>query len=198
MIAWVVAHAWAAGIVMLLLMWGDWALTILQERERVQYSGKHYESYPTNTIEGNPMLQGAVARRKLIEPRHLLLIVVFSAIVAYAIVWIPPILQTAFVGYAWGLYLVALTMHLGSFVGYRGSRRGIHGRIAMHLRTGYVVQAGRYLSLTILLAIVALFAASEFAAGVAVAALTSTARQYLWMRRVPAIDPGDRPPAGFA
>lgn len=195
MIAWVVSHPWGAGIVMVLLMWGDWALTILQERERVEYSGRHYKSYPVNTIEGNPMLRAAVERRRFIDRRYLLLAVTFSAIVAYAIVWIPALLQTAFVGYAWGLYLVAITAHLGNLIGYRGSRRGLHGTIALHLRTGYVVQAGRYLSLTILLAIVALLTASDFAAGVAVAALTSTARQYLWMRRVPPIEAGDPPPA---
>lgn len=180
---------------MLLLMWGDWALTILQERERAQYAGRHYESYPVNTIEGNPMLRGAVAKRRLVEPRHLIVALTFSAIVAYAIAWIPPPIQPGFVGYAWGLYLLALTMHLGNLIGYRGSRRGLHGRIAMHLRTGYVVQAGRYLAVTVLLALVALLAASAFAAGVAAAALTATARQYLWMRRVPAVEAGDPPPA---
>lgn len=184
MTAWVVGHPWAAGAVMLLLMWGDWVLTILQERERVSHYKEHYESYPVNTIEGNPLLQVAAARRRLVEPRYLFLALIFSAIVGYAIVWIPPLLQQAFVGFAWGLYLVALVAHFANLIDYRTSRRGVRGHVAVHLRTAYVVQAGRHLSLTILLVIVAVLTASLFAAGLALAALTVTARQYLWMRRI--------------
>ncbi len=42
MIQWFAAHYWATGIVTFLLMWSDWLLTILQERERSLHYAEHY------------------------------------------------------------------------------------------------------------------------------------------------------------
>jgi len=193
-VSWFTQNVWATGIVTFVLMWADWVLTIVQERERSLHYGDHYESYPVNTIEGNPLLQSSVAQRRIVDPKHLLLAAVLGAAVAGALLWVPPLVQVPFIGYVWGLFLIAVTTHLGNLIGYRASRRGLHGRLAMHLRTGYLVQMGRHIALALFLVLVALLAASPFVAGVAVAAITSAARQLLWMRRIPPIDETDSPP----
>jgi hypothetical protein len=38
-------------------MWTDWLLTITQGKKRKLHYNEHYQSYPINTIEGNPILQ---------------------------------------------------------------------------------------------------------------------------------------------
>jgi hypothetical protein len=194
MIDWVVAHPWAAGIVTFMLMWSDWLLTILQERERQLHYAEHYHSYPINTIEGSPLLQATVKARRIAEPKHLIPALILSSLVAYALVWIPGGVQVAFVGYVWGLFLIVDTTHVGNLIGYRAGRRGLHGKLFLHLRTGYIIQMGRYLALAALLTLLAACSASAFVAGVAVAGLTSAVRQLIWLRRIPAIGAVDRPP----
>ena len=115
-------------------------------------------------------------------------------LVAFALVWIPQNFQVAFIGYVWGLFLIVDTTHLGNFIGYRAGRHGLHGKQFLHLRTGYLIQMGRYLALTVFLSILAVFSASPFIVGVAIAGMTSTIRQLMWLRRIPVIDAADEPP----
>ncbi|MHB1354684.1 MAG: hypothetical protein ACYCZF_01765 [Anaerolineae bacterium] len=196
MLEWFTVHPWVTGVVTLLLMWIDWLLTILQERERRLHYSEHYQSYPVNTIEGNPLFQKAVNAMRVFEPRHLILALILSSLSAYALVWIPQQLRVAFIGYVWGLYLIVITTHISNLIGYRASRRGLHGMLYLHLRTGYLVQMGRYLALAGFLIVLALCSASSFMVGTALAGVTSAARQVLWLRRIPAIGADDAPPAG--
>jgi hypothetical protein len=197
MIEWFAANPAAMGVVTLLLMWSDWLLSILQERERQLHYAEHYLSYPVNTIEGNPLYQKAISAKRIIEPRHIVPALVFSMLAAIALVLIPKDVRALFIGYMWGLFLIVDTTHIGNLIGYRAGRRGLHGKLALHLRTGYVIQMGRYLALAGFLVVVALLSESMFMAGVAVAGLTSAVRQLVWMRKTPAIDAADAPPADF-
>ena len=52
------------GLFIMLLMWSDYLLTLLQEKERKEHYYKHYQSYPINTIEGNPAFIEAVSKLK--------------------------------------------------------------------------------------------------------------------------------------
>jgi hypothetical protein len=194
MVEWVVDHPWAAGIATFFLMWSDWILTILQERERRLHYAEHYESYPVNTIEGSPMYQKAVERRRIVDPRHIIPAVILSAIVAFLLPWIPENFRVVLIGYVWGLYLIVDTTHIGNLLGYRAARRGLHGKLYLHQRTGYVIQMSRYVALALFLIVLAACSASLFMVGVAVAGLSSAARQVVWMRRIPAIDEADEPP----
>ena len=194
MIEWFVVHHWLIGVVTFFLMWGDWFLTILQERERYLHYAEHYQSYPVNTIEGSPLYQSSVKARRIAEPRHLIPALILSVLVAYALVWIPGNFQVAFIGYVWGLFLIVDTTHLGNIIGYRAGRHGLHGKQFLHLRTGYLIQMGRYLALTVFISLLAVCSASPFIVGVAIAGMTSTFRQLLWLRRIPAIDAADKPP----
>lgn len=193
-VEWFAFHPWATGAVTFLLMWSDWLLTILQERERHLHYAEHYQSYPINTIEGSPLYQSTVKARKIAEPKHLIPALLLSALVAFALVWIPQRFLVAFIGYVWGLFLIVDTTHVGNIIGYRAGRRGLHGKLVMHMRTGYLIQMGRYISLAIFLILLAALSASPFIAGVAFAGVTSAARQLLWLRRIPKIEVTDMPP----
>ncbi len=195
MIDWFSSQPLIAGIVTFLLAWIDWLLTILQERERQLHYADHYQSYPVNTIEGNQRFQSTVTARRMIEPRHLILALVMTVIVTVALVWIRMEFRPLLLGYVWGLYLIVSTTHLGNLLGYRAGRHGLHGKIYLHQRTGYLMQMGRYLSLSVFLILLAACSASLFIVGVAVGGISSAARQLVWMRKIPVIAEPDEPPA---
>ena len=194
MINWFAIHPWATGIVTFFLMWSDWLLTILQEREQRAHYSEHYQSYPINTIEGNPLYQSSVKAAQIVNPKHLIIALILSILTTYALVWIPQYWHAAFIGYVWGLFLIVNTTHLGNLIGYRAGRYGLHGKIFLHLRTGYLIQMGRYLALAVFLILLAISSASAFIMGVAIAGVTSAARQLLWLRKIPPIDADDQPP----
>jgi len=191
MIDWLSSHPLIAGVVTFLLAWVDWLLTILQERERQLHYADHYQSYPVNTIEGNERYQSTVNAKRIVEPRHLIPALIMTVIVTVALVWVPQYLRPALLGYVWGLYLIVDTTHFGNLLGYRAGRHGLHGKIYLHQRTGYLMQLGRYFALSLFLIILAACSASLFIVGVAVGGVSSAARQLVWMRKIPAIDEPD-------
>ena len=182
------------GIVTVVLMWLDWVLTTLQEREVVGHYAAHYQGYPVNTVEGNPLLQGSVKRARVIEPRHIGVAIALGVAVGFVSTILEGAGRELFIGYVWGLFLLVATTHLGNLLGYRASRHGLHGKLYLHQRTGLLVQMGRYAAMTVFVAVLALASGSIFIAGVALAAATSSLRQLLWLRRVPRIAPEDPPP----
>ncbi len=194
MVEWFAVQPWPTGIVTFFLMWADWVLTVFQERERQLHYSEHYESYPINTIEGNPLYQKAVVARRIVDRRHMIPAVVLSVIVALSLVWIPEGFRVLLIGYVWGLYFIVITTHLGNLLGYKASRRGLHGKLYLHQRTGYVIQMGRYAALALFLIVLAICSASMFILGVAIAGVSSAARQLAGMRKTPEIDPSDRAP----
>jgi hypothetical protein len=194
MIEWFAVQPWVTGIVTFFLMWSDWLLTIAQERERQLHYSEHYESYPINTIEGNPLYQKAVLARRIVDPRHFVPAAILSVVVALGLVLIPEEFRVMLIGYVWGLYLIVITTHLGNLLGYRAARRGLHGKLYLHLRTGYIIQMGRYVALSVFLIVMAICSASMFMLGVAIAGISSAARQLAGLRRTPAIDPSDSAP----
>jgi hypothetical protein len=194
MIDWFSSNPLIAGVVTFVLAWIDWSLTILQERERQLHYAEHYESYPINTIEGNSRFQSTVTAKRLFEPRHLILALVMTVVVTAALVWCPQDFRAVLLGYVWGLYLIVSTTHLGNLIGYKAGRQGLHGKIYLHLRTGYLMQMGRYLALACFLIVLALCSASLFIVGVAIAGVSSAARQLVWMRKIPKLSEPDKPP----
>lgn len=191
MIDWLSSHPLIAGVVTFLLAWVDWLLTILQERERQLHYTDHYQSYPVNTIEGNQRYQSTVNAKRIVEPRHLVPALVMTIIVTVALVWVPENFRPLLLGYVWGLYLIVSTTHLGNLLGYRAGRHGLHGKIYLHQRTGYLMQMGRYFALSLFLILLAACSASLFIVGVAVGGVSSAARQLVWMRKIPAIGEPD-------
>ncbi len=185
------------------MAWSDWLLTVLQERERHLHYAEHYESYPLNTIEGNPLYRSTINKlyestskaRRIAEPRHLIPALILSAIVAFALIWIPQDFRVVLIGYVWCLYLIVDTTHLGNLLGYRAGRHGLHGKLYLHQRTGYLMQLGRYLALAVFLTLLAVCSASLFIVGVAIAGVSSAVRQLVFMRRIPAIEEPDEPPS---
>ncbi len=182
------------GLMTFLLMWSDWLLTVLQERERSSHYAEHYQSYPINTIEGNPLLQASVKKARFFEMRHIFVAILLSGVVAYAASLLGDPYLELFLGYVWGLFLIVGSTHLGNIIGYKASRRGLHGKLYLHLRTGLLVQMGRYAAMTLFLIILAVFSTSVFVAGTAMAGFTSTLRQLVWLRKTPPIPMDDQPP----
>jgi hypothetical protein len=197
MVEWFAVQPWVTGVVTFFLMWIDWVLTLSQERERQLHYSEHYESYPVNTIEGNPLYQSAVLARRIVEPRHIVPAAILSASVAVSLIWIPTGFRVLLIGYVWGLYLIVITTHLGNLLGYRAARRGLHGKLYLHQRTGYVIQMGRYVALALFLIVLAICSASMFILGVAIAGISSAARQLAGMRKTPAIDASDPVPTSI-
>lgn len=194
MVEWLVDQPWIVGIVTFFLMWSDWLLTILQERERQLHYAEHYESYPVNTIEGSPLFQKTVTAKRIAEPRHLIPALILSVVVALSLLWVPLNVRAVVIGYVWGLYFIVDTTHVGNLLGYRARRHGLHGKLFLHQRTGYVMQLGRYIAFTLFLLLLAVCSASLFIVGVAIAGLSSVVRQVVLMRRIPPIGAPDEPP----
>ncbi|MFV1883091.1 MAG: hypothetical protein ACMZ7B_01175 [Balneola sp.] len=188
MIEWLINNPIIAGVITTLLMWTDWLLTRAQEKERRTQYYKHYESYPVNTIEGNPMLRNEVAELKLFSLKHSMIAVVFGVFIALFLTFVPAHLTLFYLGFFWGIFLIVITQHLSNLIAYRVSRKGIHGKIRMHLRTGYYIQSGRYFASALLLLILSLLIQNIFLFGITIAAFISSLRMLIWANKTPQIE----------
>lgn len=197
MISWLVENPIIAGVITTLLMWLDRTLTIAQEKERRLHYYRHYESYPVNTIEGNPFLRKDVEKSKWINVRHLVLALLLGGFVAVYLSQIPKEGGMIFIGFIWGIFLIVNTQHLSNLIAYRMSRKGVHGKIWMHQRTGYYVQSGRYFATFIFLLILSILVENLFLYGVTLSALLSSLRMFIWMRKVPRINKDDLSPENY-
>jgi hypothetical protein len=183
------------GATMFVLMTIDWVLTVLQARAATGAFRKHYGTYPVDTVEGNPVWRGDVARRSFLNPRHLvasILVAVFVGVVLSGMPERGPALL--FLGAALGAFLVVIAIHLSNVIAYAGARRGVHGRVVIHLRTGYVMSVGRYAGIAVLLGAIAIVVPHPFLLGTALAAAVGVLRQLLFRWRSPRIGSGDPTP----
>ncbi len=194
MTEWLIYNPVIFGLITALLMFIDWGLTILQENERQEHYFKHYQSYPINTIEGSPAFQRAVEKRRLLNPKHIIASAIIGTAVSFALILIPRGFSAIFIGYIWGLFIIVCTQHLNNLFGYIASRKGLHGKLYLHQRTAYLIQSGRYFSISILLLILSVLSGSEIIYGVTIAGFTSAFRQIIWLRKVSLIDKNDLPP----
>jgi hypothetical protein len=188
---WFIHHPILSGVITFLLMWADWLLTIVQEKERAEHYSEHYESYPTNTIEGHPAFQSSVSKRQWINPKHLIAALAVAAVVSIMLLVIPPVWSELLLGYVWGVFVIVCTQHVNNLIGYRASRRGLHGKLWMHQRTAYLVQSGRYFSIALLLLILSILSGSVIIYGVTIAGFISSLRQLIWLKRIPKIEKED-------
>jgi len=193
-IVWLVNFPILLGVISFLLMLCDWMLTIAQEKERAQHYFKHYQSYPVNTIEGNASLQNAVKNQKLLEPRHFVIALVSGVATAIFIPFLSEELKYPALGYIWGIFLLVNAQHVSNLLGYRASRRGVHGKLYLHQRTALLTQSGRYLATAILFLIIFVLTGSTFILGITIAGFVSAARQLLHYRKVLKISEDDAPP----
>ena len=166
MIEWLIYNPLIVASMVTLLMWTDWLLTIAQESECKKHYYKHYQSYPINTIEGNPILQKDVMNIRVFNPKHFIMSIIVGIIVFLSLKYLLKEFQELFIGIFLGIFLLVNFQHLSNLIGYRASRKGVHGKLYIHMRTGYLVQAGRYLSMTILLLVISIVSNSLFVYGV--------------------------------
>ena len=194
MTEWLISNPYVFGLITFVLMQIDWFLTLSQEKERKEHYFKHYQSYPINTIEGSPAFQDSVAKLKYLNPKHLIASVVIGIIVTFTLILIPPRFSALFIGYVWGMYLIVCTQHLTNLTGYMASRKGLHGKLILHQRTGYLIQSGRYFAIAIFLVFLSILSGSEIIYGVTIAGFTSSLRHLLLLRKVPKIGQDDLSP----
>ena len=194
MTKWLINNPYVFGLITFVLMQIDWFLTLSQEKERKDHYFKHYQSYPINTIEGSPAFQNSVAKLQYLNPKHLIASVFIGIIVSVALILIPPSFSALFIGYVWGMFLIICTQHLTNLTGYMVSRKGLHGKLILHQRTGYLIQSGRYFAIAIFLVFLSILSGSEIIYGVTIAGFTSSLRHLLLLRKVPKIGQDDLPP----
>ena len=186
------------GLITMLLMWSDYLLTLMQEKERKEHYSKHYQSYPVNTIEGNPAIQEAVAKLKIFNPRHFTATIIAGIGLPVALLFIPNPLHKLFLGFIWGMLLIVNTQHLTNVLGYRVSRRGLHGKLFLHQQTGLIIQSSRYLATTLFLLVLAVLSESLIIYGVTIAGFLSSLRLFLLSKKVASIEKDDLPPANIS
>ena len=187
-----------AGLVTYGLMLIDWLLTVARARAPGDPSRAHYRTYPVDTVEGNPLLRGAVEGRRPLSARHQA-----GSLLLGALTWFvlarnrEPAWSFAFLGLVWGSSLVLLGRHAEILVSSAAARRGVHGLVHLHQRTGYLMGAGRYAGTLLVLSAICVLVPHPFLLGTAAACLLAALRQLLYRLRVPPIEPGDPPPQGF-
>ncbi len=182
------------GLITMLLMWSDYLLTLLQEKERNEHYSKHYQSYPVNTIEGNPAIQESVAKLKIFNPRHFTATIIAGIGLPVALLFMPNLLRELFLGFIWGMLLIVNTQHFTNVLGYRASRRGLHGKLFLHQRTGLIIQSGRYLATALFLLVLAVLSESLIIYGVTSAGFLSSLRLFMLSKKVAPIEKDDLPP----
>jgi hypothetical protein len=185
------------GLITMLLMWSDYLLTLLQEKERKEHYSKHYQSYPVNTIEGNPVMQESVSKLKIFNIRHFTATIIAGIGLPVALLYLPDLLQEIFIGFIWGILLIVNTQHLTNVLGYRTSRRGLHGKLFLHQQTGLKIQSSRYLATALFLLVLAILSESQIIYGIAIAGFASSLRLFILSKKVAPIEKEDLPPANI-
>jgi hypothetical protein len=173
------------GIITTLLMWCDYILTQIQIREVKKSYRKHYRSYPVNTIEGNNLIRKEVEKGKIFNVKYILISIIIGVIVFF-------LFKTRnsgelYLGIIWGFFILVNIQHLNNIIGYIASRKGLHGKLYLHLRTGYKIQSARYFSITILLLILSILTYSRIIYGITIAGILSSIRQLIFMRGLPSL-----------
>jgi len=118
-IKWLINNPVIVGLITILLMYSDWLLTIVQEKERKDYYYKHYQSYPINTIEGNLKLRDAVTKKKWINQKYLIIAILIGIGVPFVIMKFSQEICEIFLGYVWGIFFIVDTQHLSNIIGYK-------------------------------------------------------------------------------
>jgi len=181
-------------LITMLLMWSDYLLTLVQEKERKEHYSKHYKSYPVNTIEGNPAIQESVAKLKIFNLRHFTATIIAGVGLPIALLFMPNLIREFFLGFIWGMLLIVITQHMTNVLGYIASRRGLHGKLFLHQRTGLIIQSSRYMAIAVFLFVLAILSDSLIIYGVTIAGFVSSLRLLVLSKKVAPVETEDLPP----
>jgi hypothetical protein len=191
----IIQHPALAGALTFLLMEADWLLSIVQHRAMESHYKDHYETYPIRTVEGNPLLRRAVSHGRWIDLRHLIPALVVSCIVYYVMSRLREDQALLVLGLIWGTFFALLAIHSRNVWSYAAGRRGVHGKIWIHMRTGYQMSLGQYAGLLIFAGLLAVLDPSPFLVGIALSCVVAIARVSVFLLRAPRIETGDPPPS---
>lgn len=185
-----------AGALTLALMVADWLMTIVQHRAMESHYKDHYETYPFRTVEGNPLLRRAVARGRWIDLRHLVPALLVSGIVYYVMSRLRDRQALLVLGLIWGTFFTLLAIHSRNVLSYAAGRRGVHGKIWIHIHTGHRMSLGQYAGFLVFAGLLTALDPNPLLVGVTLSCVVAIARETLFLRRAPRIETGDPPPNG--
>jgi hypothetical protein len=173
------------GIITTILIWCDFILTQIQNREVKKNYQKHYQSYPINTVEGNNFLRKEVEKGNFFNVKHFIISIICGIIIYFVIKTSGG--RELYTGFILGLFILVNVQHINNIIGYIASRKGLHGKLYLHLRTGYMIQSARYFSITILLIVISVLTGSELIYGITIAGIFSSIRLLIFMKKAPSL-----------
>jgi hypothetical protein len=170
----------------------DYYLTLLGAKMAEQDYRRHFKS---ESYELNPVWRGDVARVRWLNPRHLALAVVITAILWWAgetdfAPWFYPLLF----GMSLGAFVPIIAQHLGNICMFDFLRRHpgeISGAVTVSMRYAIVASLGQGLVVFALLAVVAALAPSPVVFGMLLGSSVLMAARLSWLARAkpPAAEP---------
>ena len=171
-----------------LMMFADYMLTVLGARQREKGYGQHFK---LPSYELNPVWQKAIAQQRWFNPRHIVLTLFFSAVLIYLAEFggMPELYQQILLGAILTLYGYILARHLSNLLIFRRVRRLPHelsGKITMTQSFATALSFHQCLHLTIPLVILAYFSRQGYVIGGAVGAVVLMLISLVWLQRAEA------------
>lgn len=154
-------------LLMPVLFLTDYYLTVLGN---VMKEGVYSRHYRIEHYEMNPIWQRDIARKRWFNPRHLLLVVVFSALIIGLCEAMsrPDFLAAAFLGALFAIWGALLGVHIANLLLFRYLNQHpdcVSGEIVLSHRFLLHVTMWMYLKALIPMGIIAFFSASPYAIG---------------------------------
>ena len=168
-----------------IIMLADYLLTVIGT---IQKEKKYDEHFKSQYYELNPLWQKQISQKKWFNPRHILLIVSFSAVLACLIEFggLPASLAQGVIGCLFILYGMIIGRHLSNILVFRHLVRkpdDISGRVTMTHSLLLYISAYQYLIGVIPIVIIAVFAPTPYAIGGLVGALLIFAVHAMWIQK---------------
>jgi hypothetical protein len=168
-----------------LLMFADYFLTVWGAVLKDGRYGNHFKS---EHYELNPVWQKAISRKRWVNPRHILLTLFTSGILAVALEFcdLPDSLPDYLFGCLFVLFGMVVGVHVSNILMFRRVARfpeEISGQVVMAHALLLRTSAFRYLVAAIPIAIIAIFSPTPFTIGAAAGAVSIFAVHSVWIWR---------------
>ena len=168
-----------------LLMFADYMLTVLGARQRETGYGQHFKM---PNYELNPVWQKAIAQNRWFNLRHTVLTLFFFVVLLYLVEFggMPEIYPQILLGAILTIYGYILARHLSNLLVFRRVRRLPHevsGEITLTQTFATAISFHQCLHLTIPLVILAYFSRNGYVIGGAAGAVVLMLLTLSWLQR---------------
>ncbi len=167
------------------LMFLDYFLTVLGA---VQRERKHAEHFKVEHYELNPLWQKAISRKRLVNPRHIVLTLLVSGLLAlmFQFELLPDAFAEGTMGFLFVIFGTVIGRHLSNILTFRGyARRAkeVSGQVTLSHSLTLAVSTYQYLTVAVPVVIIAFFSPSPFTVGGAFGIGMLFVVHGLWIRR---------------